>query len=1030
MRWLVTTSVRLRFVVVALSAILAVVGARGARDAPFDVFPEFAPPLIEIQTEAPGLSTSDVESLVSVPLESALHGVPGLTTVRSKSVLGLSSVVLLLREGSNVMEARQVVQERVARAAAALPSAASRPVVMPPLSSLSRVMKVGLTSKTLSQVELTSLTRWTIKPRLLAVPGVANVAIWGQRDRQLHVLVDPRRLQASAVTVEDVVKAAGDATAVGAGGFLDLPNQRLAISHVSPVHGAADLARMPLSSRNGSTLRIGDVADVVEGTPPPIGDAVIGSGDGLMLIVEKQPGANTLSVTQGVERMLEELKPGLGEVSIDPLIFRPATFIEMSLHNLGISMLMGAVLVVIVVIAFLYEWRSALVTIVAMPLSLLAAVWLLTWRGGTLDTMALAGLIIALGVVVDDAIIDVENIARRLRLNASAEAPRPADEVVVDASLEVRSSVVYGSLIVMLVFVPVFFLPGLAGSFFRPLALAYVLAVLASLAVALIVTPALAMLLMPGARQTDDPPLVALSRRSYARRLAPFLGRPRRALGIVAAAVVAGALLVPLLGEEFLPNFREYDFLMHWVEKPGTSLPAMKRITVRAAEELLSIPGVSHHGAHIGRAEAADEVVGVNFTELWIAMDPNVDYDATVARAQAVVDGYPGLQRDLLTYLRERVKEVLSGTSASIVVRVFGPNLETLRVQAATIGATLSTIEGVSDLKVQAQVLVPQLEVRYRPEAALLGVTPGDVRRAAATLVQGRKVGEIYDEQRVFDVVVRGTPDVRRDPQAVRTMAIQTPGTGVVPLHALADVQIAPTPNEITREGASRRIDVTCNVRGRALGDVASDVTAALAATAFPAGYHAELLGEYAARQASRDRLLALAGLSLLGIFILLYIDFGSARLAWLVFATLPFALIGGVLAALVTGGVLSLGSLVGFVTVLGIAARNGIMLISHYRHLEDVERVPFDRGLIARGAEERLAPILMTAFVTGLALLPVALSGARAGHEIEHPMAVVILGGLLTSTVLNLFLLPVLYERYAPPADAARQPSVSASRA
>lgn len=351
----------------------------------------------------------------------------------------------------------------------------------------------------------------------------------------------------------------------------------------------------------------------------------------------------------------------VGEVSIDSLIFRPATFIEMSLHNLGISMLIGAVLVVIVIIAFLYEWRSALVTIVAMPLSLLAAVWLLTWRGGTLDTMALAGLIIALGVVVDDAIIDVENIARRLRLNAASPEPKPAEAVVVDASLEVRSSVVYGSLIVMLVFIPVFFLPGLSGSFFRPLALAYVLAVLASLAVALTVTPALAMLLMTGATRTDDPPVVVRSRRRYARMLTPFLGRSRRAVGIVAATVVAGALLVPLLGEEFLPNFREYDFLMHWVEKPGTSLPAMKRITVRAAEELLAIPGVNHHGAHIGRAEAADEVVGVNFTELWISMDRDVDYDATVAKAQAIVDGYPGLQRDLLTYLRERVKEVLSG---------------------------------------------------------------------------------------------------------------------------------------------------------------------------------------------------------------------------------------------------------------------------------------------------------------------------------------------------------------------------------
>jgi CzcA family heavy metal efflux pump len=1012
MRWLVDLSLRLRIVVVFVAAMLLIAWVRAARDIRFDVFPEFAPPLVEIQTEAPGLSTAEVEALMTVPLENALHGVPLLTTLRSKSVLGLSSVVLLFARGTDIMEARQVVQERVARVAGSLPAAARPSVVMPPLSSLSRVMKVGLTSARLSQMELTTLTKWTIRPRLMAVPGVANVAIWGQRDRQIQVLVEPERLRANGVTLDEVMRAAQDATGVAAGGFLDTPNQRLAISHVSPIRDARGLADMPLRYANGATLRLGDVADVVEGTPPPIGDAVIDTGDGLMLIVEKQPGANTLDVTRGVEAALETLRPGLPGVEIDSRIFRPATFIDRSLHNLGVSMLIGAVLVIAVLIAFLSEWRSAVITVIAMPVSLLAAAWLLAQSGGTLDTMALAGLIIALGVVVDDAIIDVENIGRRLRLNDACSTPQPESTVVLNASLEVRSAVVYGSLIVVLVFLPVFMLPGLAGAFFRPLATAYVLAILASLAVALTVTPALALLLMPGAVRHKDAPLVTSLKRRY-RAFLPY-ARTNMALAVLVVSIVVTAAVVPFLGEEFLPNFKEYDFLMHWVEKPGTSLPAMRRITVQAARELRAVPGVQSFGAHLGRAEAADEVVGANFTELWISLDRDVDYDSTVARVQEIVDGYPGLYRDLLTYLRERVKEVLTGAAATIVVRIFGPDLETLNAKAADVGKAIAGISGVADLKVQPQVLVPQLEVRFRADRArLVGVSPADVRRAATTLVQGMKVGEFYDDQKIFDVVVWGAPHVRHDLDAVRTMGIQTPAGAVVPITAAADVEIAPTPNEITRESGSRRLDVTCNVRGRDLGAVAADIRQAVSSVTFPAEYHAELLGEYAAQEESRNRLAGLAMFALLGIFLLLFVDFGSARLAGLVFLTLPFALVGGVLAALLGGGVLSLGSLVGFVTVLGIAARNGIMLVSHYRHLEEQEAVPFGRELILRGAEERLAPILMTALVTGLALLPVIVGGSRAGHEIEHPMAVVILGGLFTSTVLNLFLLPALYERF-----------------
>ncbi len=1015
MRWLVTTSLHLRVAVVALAAVLMIYGIRTVGDTPLDVFPEFAPPLVEIQTEGPGLSTDEVESLISVPIENALNGILALRTLRSKSVLGLSSVVLYFKPGTDLMQARQMVQERLSAVAAQLPAVARPPVILSPLSSTSRVLKIGMSSAKLSQIELTTLARWTIRPRLMAIPGVANVAIWGQRDRQLQVLVDPDRLRDHRVTLDQVLRAAREAAAPGAGGFVDTPNQRVAVTHLGTVSQPDDLRRVPVAFRGGAPLLVGDVAEVVEGHPAPIGDAVINDGPGLLLIVEKQPTGNTLEVTRQVEAALETLKPGLQDVDIDSTIFRPATFIEMSLDNLRHALIWGCVLVMVILVAFLFEWRTAVISILAIPLSLVAAALVIRYLGYTINTMVIAGLAIALGEVVDDAIIDVENITRRLRLNRAAGGLKSALEVVFGASMEVRSAVVYATLIVILVFLPVFFLEGLAGSFFRPLALSYMLAVLASLGVALTVTPALALILLPGSPLKHcDPWLARWVKRRYRGALPVLAGRPVLALALLAGIFAATVAAVPFLGEEFLPKFKEYDFLMHWVEKPGTSLEAMQRVTVRASKELRSIPGVRNFGAHIGRAEVADEVVGPNFTELWISLDPKVAYEPTVARIQEVVDGYPGLYRDLLTYLKERIKEVLSGGSAAIVIRIYGPSLEGLRAKAQEVARAVEGLEGISDLQIEPQVLVPQLLVRVRQEAAARhGLTAGQVRQAAATLVKGAVVGEIYEEQKIFQVAVWGVPRVRTDLAALRELRVDTPAGASVPLGEIADIWFAEMPNVINHENTSRRIDVSCNVRGRDLGSVARDLEQRVRALSFERGYHPEFLGEYAARQESRQRLLLLAGVSLLGILLILHSDFRSTRLALLIFASLPFALVGGVAGAYLTGGVLSLGSLVGFVTVLGIAARNGIMLISHYRHLEEQEGVEFGPELVVRGAEERVVPILMTALATGLALLPIALGGHKPGQEIQHPMAVVILGGLATSTLLNLFFMPALYLRF-----------------
>jgi len=1015
MQWLVLSSLKARVLVVAAAVGLLVWGYLRLRDAPLDVFPEFAPPLVEIQTEAPGLSALEVESLVSVPLENALAGTSWVTKVRSKSVPGLSSIVLYFGRGTDLIRARQLVQERLAVAENGLPEVARPPVILSPMSSTSRALKIGMSSDKISLIELSTLARWTVRPRLLAVPGVANVAIWGQRDRQLQLLVEPERLRAHGVTLEQVMSAAGAATRPSSGGFIDTPNQRLNVVHVPAVRDEKTLAQVVVPAVDGAPLRLGDIGQVVEGHQPLIGDAVINDGLGILLIVEKQPWGNTLDLTREVEKALAALKPALRDVHVDSTIFRPATFIEQSIDNLTFAMWLGCLLVILVLFAFLYEWRTALISATAIPLSLVAAGLVLYLRGEVINTMVLAGLVLALGEVVDDAIIDVENIARRLRLASAEERRRSALSIVLDASLEMRSSIVYATVIVVLAFVPVFLMEGLSGSFFKPLAFSYVIAVVASLGVALTVTPALSLLLLPArVGAARESPILAWLRTRYRNALPALLTRPRAAIGTVGVLIVASAALVPFLGQSLLPDFKERDFLMHWVEKPGVSHPAMVRITERASKELRQIPGVRNFGSHIGRAEVADEVVGINFTELWISLDPKVDYDSTVAKVQEVVDGYPGLFRDLLTYLRERIKEVLTGSSASIVVRLFGPDLATLGSEAEKIRSAIATVPGVADLKVEPLSPIPQIEIDVDlPAAQRFGLTPHAVRSAATTFVQGTKVGEIFEEQKVFDVVVRGVDRLRTDARSIAELLIDTPTGGQVRLRDVARVRMASGPGTIKREGASRRLDVSCNVRGRDLGSVAKEIQAKLSGMSFPRGYHPELLGEYEELGRTATRMRWVVAATLVAIFLLLYTCLGSFRLGLIAFGTLPFALVGGVVAAALFDGTISLGTLIGFVTVLGIAARNGIMMVTHFQHLEEKEGEPFGPELVMRGATERLAPIAMTALTTALALVPLVVGGSRPGHEIEHPMALVILGGLVSSTLLNLFFLPALYLRF-----------------
>jgi len=1029
MRWIVKTSLQYRYLVVFAAIALMIFGLTRLSNSSIDVFPEFAPPKVEIQTLSLGLSAADVEELVTVPLEQALNGVPGLDVMRSRSVSDLSDIVLIFKPETDLIFARQLVAERIAAVFPTLPTWAAPPVMIQPLSSTSRAMKIGISSDQYDLMDLSMIAYWKIRARLLDVPGVANAPIWGERIKMPQVQVDLKKLRAYGVPLEDVMDVTADAldvgllqysegSVIGTGGFIDTPDQRFGIRSVLPVISPETLGEVPIYDRkklDGSPLLLKDIGDVVWDTLPLFGDAVINEGPGLMMIVEKLPWANTLDVTRGVEAAFEEMKPGLKDIDIDTTIFRPATFIEMSIDNLTESLLIGAVLVVIVLLFFLYEWRVALISATIIPLSLMAALLVLNLRGVTINVMTLAGLAIAIGAVVDDAIVDVENIVRRLRRLRKEGSTQSTANIVLEASLEVRGAIVYASLIEISALLPVFFLQGLSGAFFKPLATAYVVAGLVSPLIALTVTPAMVLILLSNAPIDHRPsPIIPWLHRVYDRVLSRVIPRPRLAYGTVAGMMLAGLAVWPFLGQELLPSFKERDFLMHWITKPGTSHTEMWRITAQACRELLTIPGVRNCGSHIGQAMMADEPYGIYFTENWISVDPSVDYDETLAKIQETVDGYPGLIRDVQTYLKERIREVLTGSSDTVVVRIYGPELEGLRATADQVLDALEGIDGIADLKKEAHVDVAQVDIEVDLAAAQRsGLKPGDVRRAAAFLLQGEEVGDIYWDGKTYDVNVWSTPETRNSLTDIRELLIDTPTGGHVRLADVADVRIVAAPNVIEREGQSRKIDVSANVRGRDLGSVVHDVEAALQTVDFQLEYHAELFGEYAERQAAQQNLLLAGSVAVIAIFFLLYTSFENWRLAALTFFTLPWALVGGVLAAYFTSGVLSLGSLVGLLTILGIATRNGIMMVSHFQHLEKEEGEPFGSELVQRGARERIAPIMMTALTTGLALVPLAIAGNIPGHEIEHPMAIVILGGLVTSTVLNLLVVPSLYLRF-----------------
>jgi CzcA family heavy metal efflux pump len=1026
MRFIVSSSLRFRFLVVAAAVAMMAFGVLQIQNMRVDVFPEFAPPQVDIQTICTGLSTTDVEQLVTVPLEQALDGTKDLDVMYSKSVPQLSDIIMRFKTGADLWAARQAVQERLASVQASLPTWASPPVMLPPLAATARVMQIGMSSKVHSQIAMSMMAYWTIVSRMLRVDGVANVSIWGEELQMRTVQVRPEDMQAHRVTLEGVMEATSNAVdtgllkfspgnLIGPGGNVETANQQISIEHVVPVVTPADLGKVTVQNADGLPVQLDQVADVKEDHQPLIGDAIIGNGPGLMLVVEKLPWADTVKVTDGVENVIRMLKPGLPGITFDTQIFQQADFIKTAIHNLTQALILGFILVVVILLLFLFEWRVTLVSLLTIPLSLMAAMLVLHLRGDTINTMTLAGLVIALGAVVDDAIIDVENILRRLRQARKAGSGVSTARVILDASLEVRSPIVYATLIIVAAAIPVFLLPGLTGSFFQPLAVSYTLAIVASMAVALTVTPALTLILLNRSHvERRESPVTRWLQGRYTTLLSRIVVRPRSVYAGFLAVTVAALLLVPQMGSSFFPQFKERDFLIHLLTTPGTSAPEQERMVERLSDDLRRIPGVLSFGSHIGQAFLGEEIAGVNFGENWLRIDENADLDKTLAAVRKVLNGYPGVYRDVMTYLNERIEEVLTGAKEPVIVRVYGQDLHKLHDIAEDIQHRLAGIKGIADDHVDLAFDTPQIQVEVDlAKAKAYGLKPGDVRRAASTLVAGEEVGDIFRNGKAYDTVVWSTPETRSSVAAISDLPLDTPDGRIVRLGDVATVDVQPNPSSIDRENDSRKIDVGASVEGRDLGSVVSDVEKVVATMKMPEGYDAAVLGEYTERQGAQNSMLLAGILAALAILLLLQTSFRSWRLAVLILATLPMALVGGAIGAYLGGGVISIGSLVGFFTIFGIAARNGILLINHFQHLEDVEGEPFGRELVVRGARERLAPIMMTSLATGLAVVPLVVLGYRPGDEIEYPLAVVILGGLLTSTLLNLFLVPSLYLRF-----------------
>jgi CzcA family heavy metal efflux pump len=1032
MKRLIQWSIDHHWMVMVFSVLLLLGGIWTARDMPVDVFPDLTAPTVTILTEGHGMAPEEMEALVTFPLESAINGASNVRRVRSATALGIAVVWVEFDWGTDIFLARQVVAEKLTLVGGTLPPQVERPVLAPVSSIMGEILFFAISSDAPDPLALRTVADTVVRRRLLAVAGVSQVTPIGGAERQFQVIAHPDQLRANDISLTallDAVRGASHNTSAGV--YTEGP-QEYVLQAVGRVRNPEEIGESVVALRGGRSVLVRDVADVREGGAFKRGEGSRSAKPAVIVGVQKQPGANTIELTARLDRELDRLQRELPTgMTIDRKIFRQADFIDVAVDNVVTALRDGGILVIVIVLLFLANLRAAAITLTAMPLSLAAAMLVLRAFGATINTMTLGGMAIAIGALVDDAIIDVENVVRRLRENRAKplEQQRPATEVIREATLEIRTSIVFATIIIVLVFLPIFGLAGVEGRLLTPLAFAYIVALLASLVVAIIVTPALCSAFLPHARSIDrghDGWLARTLKDRFAKDLPRALDRPR--LVMATALALLGVALVALTraGTAFLPEFHEGSLTVQANTLPGTSLAKSDEIGRRVEQIMLAEPEVVATARRTGRAELDEHVQGVEAAEIDVGLRdtgrPRADLLVALRRGFSTL---PGTNVTIGQPISHRIDHMLSGTRANIAVKVFGDDLGTLRRLGERVREAVSHVPGVVDLSLEQQMDVPVVRfVLNRTAIARYGLHASDVGEAIETSVAGATVGRVFDRGTAFDLVVKFDPASSGDFERIADLPIDTPTSGQVPIRLLADVRREEGPNMILRENVQRRIVISCNVAGRDLGGVIDDITANIAQSVpMPAGYRVEYGGQFESQQSASRRLAVLFVGVIASLFMLLVLAFGRARDAMLVMVNLPLALIGGVAGVFLAGGVLSVASMIGFITLFGIATRNGIMLVSHIQHLMSEEGVTQFRQAVERGAQERLVPILMTAMAAGLALIPLAVSGGKTGSEIQTPMAIVILCGLTTSTLLNMIVVPTLYLRYGKPGrEAAHQ--------
>ena len=1025
MKRLIQWSIDHHWLIIGLSMVLFGAGLWTARQMPIDVFPDLTAPTVTILTEGHGMAPEEMESLVTFPIESAINGASGVRRVRSATAVGIAVVWVEFDWGTDIFMARQLVSEKLALVGGTLPPQVERPVLAPVSSIMGEILFFAISSDQDDPLTLRTIADTTVRRRLLAVPGVSQVTPIGGAERQFQVIAHPDALRANNVTFSELLSAVRAASQNTSAGVYTEGAQEYVLEAVGRARTPEEIGETVVALRGDRSVLVRNVADVLEGAAFKRGEGSRSGKPAVIVGIQKQPGANTIEVTRRLDRELDALQGELPRgLTIDRRIFRQADFIEVAVSNVFRALRDGGVLVVIIVFLFLANARASAITLTAIPLSLAAAVLALRAFGAGINTMTLGGMAIAVGDLVDDAIVDVENVVRRLRENrAKGEAERlPAATIVREATLEIRSSIVFATVIIVVVFLPLFGLAGIEGRLLTPLAFAYIVALLASLAVAVIVTPALSVAFLPRAasiQRGHDGWLTRRLKEGFARILPPTLNHPYAVLtaSAVLLALALGALT--RAGTAFLPEFHEGSLTVQANTLPGTSLAKSNEIGRRVEEILLSQPEVVATARRTGRAEYDEHVQGVEAAEIDVGLrETDRPRDVLLAELRRQFATLPGTNVTIGQPISHRIDHMLSGTRANIAVKVFGDDLGTLRRLGERVRAAVQPVPGVVDLSLEQQMDVPFVRfVLNRSMIARYGLRPGDVAEAIETSLAGATVGRIFDRGTAFDLTVKFDPEARSEFERIADLPIDTPSGAIVPIRVLADVRREQGPNMVLRENVQRRIVISCNVAGRDLGSVVDDIRSAVSrAVPMPAGYRVEYGGQFESEQSASQRLLVLGVVSIAAVFMLLVLAFGRARDALIVMTNLPLALIGGVAGVFLSGGVLNVATMIGFITLFGIATRNGIMLVTHIHHLMDVEGVRDFREAVERGAEERLVPILMTAAAAGLALIPLSLRGGQTGSEIQTPMAIVILCGLTTSTLLNMFVVPTLYLKFGAP--------------